>query len=119
MSITAANVYQNILNTGQLAAGTYFITGRIQVGKAATGATNYTVKLFDGVATNYASAQVNVPSLNPHQVSLVVTALVVLAVPTTVQLAVAASTTGAIVQAAATANAAGNTVTSLHWLKVA
>lgn len=117
VTLATINVYFDVLFL-TLEAGTWLLIGRATCGRAATGATRYTARLSTGTE-HYGSAQFNMPSLNPHVLSLPIDAVVTLTVQTTVKLQVATTVANSLVYAAATSNGSGNNVTQLAAIRIA
>ena len=104
--------------TVSLAAGSWFVTGFITLGKAATSITRYTARISDGTV-HYASSQMTQPSQNPHYINICMSCLIVLASPTVIKIQAAATTTGCLIKRSCADNASGNNATQILALKYA
>lgn len=95
-----------------LGAGTWLVLGRAIVGRTSTGATRYTVRVWD--STNFvalAEAEQSHPSSNPHWVTVPVDIVVVLVAPATLVLHATANSVGS--GSAISANAKTNSTSPL------
>lgn len=117
-----ANTFATACTLTTLAAGTWLFVGCCLVGKTATTTVAYTVRLVNsGITAFYASSQYTAPSLNPHYMSIPISAIVVLASPTTVLLQATSNTATTSIKATPTVNNTGltNTATYLQAIKLA
>lgn len=101
-----------------LAAGTWLVIATLTMGRAATGATAYGARLSDG-SSHFASTQFSQASLNPHVVSLTVSAVIVLAAPATIRAQGIANVVNSIIYAAGTVNGTGAHASHIRALKIA
>lgn len=101
-----------------LAAGTYFVVGTLTMGRAATGATAYGARLWNGSAAG-ASTQFSQASLNPHVVSLTVADVVVVGANGTISVQGIANVTSSIIYATNTVNGTGANASHIRALKIA
>jgi hypothetical protein len=118
VAIAVANTWYTAVSLA-LAAGTWLLTGHITINRTTTTAWNASARLRDNTAAvNYASAGGYRASVSNNIHTLPLTATVVLASAATIDMQATANQTG-VIKAALVTNAAGNTATQLHAVRIA
>jgi hypothetical protein len=125
-SVLGADVAIAIANTWYtgasvaLTAGTWLLTGHITINRTTTTAWTASARLRDnaGGGVNYASAGSYRASVANNIHTLPLTAVVVAAGAVTIDMQATANQTG-VIKAALVTNAAGNTATQLHAVRIA
>lgn len=118
VSIAVANTWYTGVSVA-LTAGTWLLTGHITVNRTTTTAWTSSARLRDNAAAvNYASAGNYRASVANNIHTLPLTAVLTLAGAATIDLQATANQTG-VIKAALVTNAAGNTATQLHAVRIA
>jgi len=119
VQLPLANVYVDGPSV-TLGAGTWLVVCTLTLVRAATTLAMYTARITDGV-THYASTQATHPSQNPHAVSMTMSAVITLAVPTIIkgQAATSAGSMTTNIKAATSINGSGNNASHIRAIKLA
>lgn len=116
ITLTAANTYYNCASV-TLTSGTWLLLGTSTIGRTATTAGNYNLRISTGT-THYASTQHYHASVANNYASLSCNAIITVSTSTIIYLQAAGSITSDVVKAVTTTNASGANATGLIGIRL-
>lgn len=116
IALTAANTYYNCASVS-LTSGTWLLLGTSTIGRTATTAGNYNLRISTGT-THYASTQHYHGSIANNYASLSCNTIITVGSTTTIYLQAAGSLAGDVAKAITTTNASGANATGLIGIRL-